>query len=109
VLAVDIPSGVAGITGLVHGRALAAVRTVTFAALKPGLLFHPGRGLADQSRAEQGVGGHRAGLRLGLYRGDGDRARLPLHSPDPPTRVSDGHAATADLCETLPAAGRPWF
>jgi NAD(P)H-hydrate epimerase len=46
VLAVDIPSGVAGVTGLVHGRALAAVRTVTFAALKPGLLFHPGRGLA---------------------------------------------------------------
>ena len=46
VLAVDIPSGVAGVTGAVHGRALAAVRTVTFAALKPGLLFHPGRGLA---------------------------------------------------------------
>jgi NAD(P)H-hydrate epimerase len=46
VLAVDIPSGVAGLTGAVSGRALAAVRTVTFAALKPGLLLEPGRALA---------------------------------------------------------------
>ena len=46
VLAVDIPSGVDGLTGQVQGGALAAARTVTFAALKPGLLAHPGRGLA---------------------------------------------------------------
>ena len=46
VLAVDIPSGVDGLTGAVPGRAVAAVRTVTFAALKPGLVFHPGRALA---------------------------------------------------------------
>ena len=46
VLAVDIPSGVDGVTGEVRGGALAATRTVTFAALKPGLLFHPGRRLA---------------------------------------------------------------
>lgn len=46
VLAVDIPSGVDGRTGAVGGDALTAVRTVTFAALKPGLLFHPGRARA---------------------------------------------------------------
>lgn len=46
VLAVDIPSGVSGLTGEVSGHALGAVRTVTFAALKPGLLFAPGRDLA---------------------------------------------------------------
>ncbi len=46
VLAVDIPSGVDGLTGEVHGGALAANRTVTFAALKPGLLLHPGRRFA---------------------------------------------------------------
>lgn len=42
VLAVDIPSGVDGLTGAVGGRPFEATRTVTFAALKPGLLFPPG-------------------------------------------------------------------
>jgi ADP-dependent NAD(P)H-hydrate dehydratase / NAD(P)H-hydrate epimerase len=58
VLAVDIPSGVDGLTGRTSGAsdddasrdvapgAVRADRTVTFAALKPGLLFHPGRTLA---------------------------------------------------------------
>jgi hydroxyethylthiazole kinase-like uncharacterized protein yjeF len=48
VLAVDIPSGVGGLTGEVSGEPAPAVRTVTFAALKPGLLFHPGRALAGE-------------------------------------------------------------
>ena len=42
VLAADIPSGVDGLTGQVHGMAWPADRTVTFGALKPGLIFHPG-------------------------------------------------------------------
>ncbi len=46
VLAVDIPSGVNGLTGEAAGRVLSAAATVTFAAWKPGLLFHPGRGFA---------------------------------------------------------------
>jgi len=46
VLAVDIPSGVDGLTGQVHGEAMTADRTVTFAAIKPGLLLHPGAGVA---------------------------------------------------------------
>ncbi|HEX4866960.1 MAG TPA: NAD(P)H-hydrate dehydratase [Acidimicrobiales bacterium] len=48
VLAVDIPSGVDGITGETGGRVLEARRTVTFAALKPGLLLGPGRRLAGE-------------------------------------------------------------
>ena len=44
VLAVDIPSGVDGLSGAVSERVMTAVRTVTFAALKPGLLLPPGRG-----------------------------------------------------------------
>lgn len=48
VLAVDIPSGVDGLTGEERGRALPATRTVTFAALKPGLLMEPGRRLAGE-------------------------------------------------------------
>ena len=45
VLAVDIPSGVDALTGEAHGEVLAATRTVTFAALKPGLLLLPGSDL----------------------------------------------------------------
>ena len=48
VLAVDIPSGVDGLTGAASGSPLAAERTVTFAALKPGLLYGDGRGLAGR-------------------------------------------------------------
>jgi len=46
VLAVDIPSGVDGTTGVVASAAVAADATITFAARKPGVLFEPGRTLA---------------------------------------------------------------
>ena len=45
VLAVDLPSGVDAVTGFDHGCWPAAA-TVTFGALKPGLLLHPGAALA---------------------------------------------------------------
>jgi NAD(P)H-hydrate epimerase len=48
VLAVDIPSGVDGLTGARVGSPIAADRTVTFAALKPGLLLEPGRELSGE-------------------------------------------------------------
>lgn len=48
VLAVDIPSGVDGMTGVVSGRALQADVTVTFAAMKPGHLFGDGRALSGR-------------------------------------------------------------
>ena len=48
VLAVDIPSGVSGDTGEAGGSPLAADRTVTFAALKPGLLQWDGVHLAGE-------------------------------------------------------------
>ena len=46
VLAVDIPSGVDALTGAAGSGVLAADRTVTFQALKPGLVFGAGRRLA---------------------------------------------------------------
>lgn len=48
VLAIDIPSGVSGSTGATAGPAIKADRTVTFAALKVGLVQHPGAGLAGE-------------------------------------------------------------
>lgn len=48
VLAVDLPSGVDGLTGEAAGAVLPATRTVTFAAHKPGLLFGAGRELAGE-------------------------------------------------------------
>ncbi len=45
-IAVDIPSGVDGLTGRTGGAAVRADATVTFAARKPGVCFEPGRSLA---------------------------------------------------------------
>ncbi|MEM7140837.1 MAG: NAD(P)H-hydrate dehydratase [Actinomycetota bacterium] len=50
VLAVDLPSGVDGLTGALLGDPWAADRTVTFVALKPGLVLEPGRSLAGEIR-----------------------------------------------------------
>jgi hydroxyethylthiazole kinase-like uncharacterized protein yjeF len=50
VLAVDIASGVDGRTGERQGRPMRADRTVTFAALKPGMLLEPGRSLCGDVR-----------------------------------------------------------
>lgn len=48
VLAVDIPSGVSGLTGRAMGRPVTAVATVSFAALKPGLLLADGPSYAGE-------------------------------------------------------------
>jgi len=50
VLAVDIPSGVDGLTGELLGRPRRADETVTFVALKPGLLHEPGRSWCGRVR-----------------------------------------------------------
>ena len=81
VLAVDIPSGVDGLTGEAGPGVLPADRTVTFAALKPGLLIGPGRVLAgDVEVVDIGLDTTRA--RAGLVEAD-DVARW--WRPRPPT------------------------
>jgi len=65
VLAVDIPSGVNGDTGEVSGEPLRADVTVTFAALKPGLLQGDGPALCgDVQVADIGLDSSTAGIWL---------------------------------------------
>jgi len=47
-VAVDVPSGVDADTGAVEGRAFAAMHTVTFGAVKPGLVVGDGRAHAGR-------------------------------------------------------------
>jgi ADP-dependent NAD(P)H-hydrate dehydratase / NAD(P)H-hydrate epimerase len=83
VLAVDIPSGVDGLTGRAEGHVLFADRTVTFAALKPGLLFSDGAAHAGEIEV----------VDIGL---DVSSARAHLVTEDDlvdwlPTRPADAH------------------
>lgn len=48
VIAVDLPSGVCGLRGMVLGAAFQAEHTITFVALKPGHLLMPGRELCGK-------------------------------------------------------------
>ena len=81
-LAVDIPSGVDGLTGAVQGPAVEATATVCLAALKPGLVFFPGAGLAGDVE----VVGHR-------------------HRPPQPTPVAVWVTEEADVAAWLPRPG----
>jgi ADP-dependent NAD(P)H-hydrate dehydratase / NAD(P)H-hydrate epimerase len=88
VLAVDIPSGLAGDTGLpgdadVPGDAVQASMTVTFAAYKPGLLLGQGPAHAGSVHLAD----------IGLGRGVEERCTTWL--------VTDG-----DVTQSLPARGR---
>jgi NAD(P)H-hydrate epimerase len=49
-VAIDVPSGVDGLTGLTQGDVVHADSTVTFAARKPGVCFEPGRSCAGEVR-----------------------------------------------------------
>jgi NAD(P)H-hydrate epimerase len=85
VLAVDIPSGVAGDTGAASGRVLVARRTVTFVALKPGLLQGDGAAMAGEVRVAD------IGLPAGI----------------PSTSLVEDHDVTG-LFPPRPAAGNKW-
>jgi NAD(P)H-hydrate epimerase len=79
VLAVDIPSGVDGTSGAAVGTPLAADATVTFAALKPGLVLEPGASLAgDVHVADIGLDVSRA--RAHLVEVDDLRGWLPART-----------------------------
>ncbi|SFO96927.1 yjeF C-terminal region, hydroxyethylthiazole kinase-related/yjeF N-terminal region [Geodermatophilus dictyosporus] len=63
-VAVDVPSGVDADTGAVAGEAFAALHTVTFGAVKPGLVVGDGRGCAGTVHlVDIGLGPHLAAPR----------------------------------------------
>jgi len=81
VLAVDIPSGVHGLTGQVLGRPVAAEVTVTFAALKPGLVLGPGRSLAGRVEVVD-IGLDVSSATIGVVEASDVAAWLPPRSAD---------------------------
>jgi hydroxyethylthiazole kinase-like uncharacterized protein yjeF len=107
VVAVDIPSGVSGLTGsLAGGEAMAATATVTFASWKPGLLL--GDGPAHAGAVEV--------VDIGLDRPVVDAARCWLvEDADAawlPPRPRDGHkwqSAVAVVAGSPGMTGAPWM
>jgi NAD(P)H-hydrate epimerase len=83
VLAVDIPSGVDGLTGTVRGSAVEATSTVCLAALKPGLVFFPGAALAgDVGVADIGIDPTTPPPALGVTEEADVAAWLPGRDPE---------------------------
>jgi len=91
-LAVDIPSGVDGATGAVEGAAVRADETVCFAALKPGLLFEPGRTCAGRVHVvDIGIDATRA------WSGSSQLHVLELSDLRLPRRAPDAHKWSAGV------------
>lgn len=81
VLAVDIPSGVDGLTGEVSGEPLTADRTVTFAAYKPGLLLEPGSMHAGTVEVAD-IGLDASSARTHVLTADDVQSWMPVKPPD---------------------------
>jgi ADP-dependent NAD(P)H-hydrate dehydratase / NAD(P)H-hydrate epimerase len=97
VLAVDVPSGVDGDTGEAPGRPMVADRTVTFAALKPGLLQGDGERLAGQVEVAD-IGVPVEGTSIGLVE-DADVPALV------PRRPRDSHKWTSAVAVVAGSPG----
>jgi ADP-dependent NAD(P)H-hydrate dehydratase / NAD(P)H-hydrate epimerase len=83
IVAVDIPSGVEGETGMIHGEAVFADLTVTLGALKPGVVFHPGAdhaGLVEV--ADIGFPGDLVASDLWMVEAEDVALLLPRRSPE---------------------------
>lgn len=102
VVAVDLPSGIDGATGLVMGTAVKANRTTTFFRLKPGHLLFPGRAFCGKSHL------HQIGIAAGVLERAGHAAvqNLPLLWAEYfPVPQHDGHKYVRG--HTLVVSGPP--
>ena len=109
VLAVDIPSGLSGLTGEVlnGGGALSAVATITFASFKPGLLLAAGPTLAgDIEVADIGLGPLVDATATCWLVEDGDvRSMLPRR----PHEAHKWMTAVQVVAGSPGMTGAPWF
>ncbi|MGY1737685.1 NAD(P)H-hydrate dehydratase [Geodermatophilus sp. SYSU D00684] len=104
-VAVDVPSGVDADTGAVEGAAFAAVHTVTFGAVKPGLVVGEGRGHAGTVHlVDIGLGPHLAPARAHRLT-DGDVAAHLQPPGDVDDKYSRGVVGIVAGSATYPGAG----
>lgn len=112
VLAVDIPSGLSGLTGEVMGEgatggALRAAATVSFAAWKPGLLLNRGPELAgDVEIVDIGLGPLVRPAATCWLVEDGDVARL---LPPRPREAHKWQSAVQVVAGSPGMTGAPWL
>ncbi|HEY3959206.1 MAG TPA: NAD(P)H-hydrate dehydratase [Solirubrobacteraceae bacterium] len=106
IVCVDVPSGVNASTGVVSGRAVRAVVTVTFHAAKPGLWIHPGKAHAGTVETiDIGIPrGAPAEADIGLI-GPAVLDGLPRRGADS-TKFSSGHVLVAGGSRGLTGAPR---
>ena len=109
VLAVDLPSGIDGRTGLVAGAAIRALQTVTFFRLKPGHLLMPGRAHCGAVSVAQ-IGIDEAVLETvkpELFDNQPDLWRAAFPHPEPDSHKYDrGHALVVCGLATRTGAAR---
>ncbi len=107
VVAVDLPSGLSGLTGQAEGPCLRADVTVTFVRMKPGHLLEPGRGLCGEIVvADIGIADRVVGARM-LHANDPALWRGALPVPSTEThKYARGHVAVFSGGPTATGAAR---
>jgi len=97
VLAVDLPSGLDGRTGLSLGPVIRATSTITFHRLKPGHVLHPGRTLSGTIRVAD-IGIHHGAISESGFTAQLTGAYLTEHLPNLSAdahKYARGHALVA--------------
>jgi hydroxyethylthiazole kinase-like uncharacterized protein yjeF len=102
-VAVDLPSGVDADSGAVDGAAFPATHTVTFGAVKPGLIVGEGRGYAGEVHLVD-IGLHLAPAAAAQLTDADAAARLPAPDADD-DKYSQGVVGVVAGSATYPGAG----